>query len=96
MVQPDVAIVRRDVADLRAMPSADSELVDQTHYGENVQVLGESGDWRYVQGADQYFGTSGSMTSDQSAIPPERLRTFLKPASQRMRQPSTLRSPMWQ
>jgi len=56
MVHPDVAIVRRDVADLRAMPSADSELVDQMHYGENVQVLGESGDWRYVQGADQYFG----------------------------------------
>jgi len=56
MVQPDVAIVRRDVADLRAMPSADSELVDQTHYGENVQVLGESDDWRYVQGADHYFG----------------------------------------
>jgi gamma-D-glutamyl-L-lysine dipeptidyl-peptidase len=56
MVWPDVAIVRRDVAELRAMPSADSELVDQAHYGENVALLGESGDWRYVQGADQYFG----------------------------------------
>jgi SH3-like domain-containing protein len=56
MVWPDVAIVRRDVADLRAMPSVDSELVDQAHYGENVEILGESGDWRYVQGADQYFG----------------------------------------
>jgi gamma-D-glutamyl-L-lysine dipeptidyl-peptidase len=56
MVSPPVAIVRRDLADLRAAPSADSELVDQPHYGENVTVLGESGDWRYVQGADQYFG----------------------------------------
>lgn len=56
MVRPETAIVRCDVADLRALPSADSELVDQAHYGENVAVLGESDDWRYVQGADQYFG----------------------------------------
>jgi cell wall-associated NlpC family hydrolase len=56
MVWPDVAIVRRDLADLRAVPSADSELVDQAHYGENVAVLGESDGWRYVQGHDQYFG----------------------------------------
>jgi gamma-D-glutamyl-L-lysine dipeptidyl-peptidase len=55
MVSPPVAVVRRDVADLRVAPSADSELVDQAHYGENVTVLGESGDWRYVQGEDQYF-----------------------------------------
>jgi hypothetical protein len=44
MVWPPVAIVRRDVADLRSAPSADSELVDQSHYGENVTLLGESGD----------------------------------------------------
>ena len=56
MVWPDVAIVRGDVADLRVLPSPDSELVDQAHYGENVEVLGESADWRYVQGADHYFG----------------------------------------
>ena len=56
MVWPQVAIVRRDVADVRAMASAGSELVDQAHYGENVALLGESGDWRYVQGADHYFG----------------------------------------
>jgi cell wall-associated NlpC family hydrolase len=56
MVWPHVAIVRRDTADLRAAPSAESELVDQAHYGENVRVLGESDIWRYVQGADQYFG----------------------------------------
>ena len=56
MVWPAVAIVRRDLADVRAAPSADAELVDQSHYGENVAVLGERDDWRYVQGADQYFG----------------------------------------
>ena len=56
MVRPQTAILRRDVADLRALPSADSELVDQAHYGENVVLLGESDAWRYVQGADQYFG----------------------------------------
>jgi cell wall-associated NlpC family hydrolase len=56
MVWPDVALVRGDLVDLRASPSTDSELVDQAHYGENVAVLGEGADWRYVQGSDQYFG----------------------------------------
>ncbi|MDQ2915491.1 MAG: NlpC/P60 family protein, partial [Chloroflexota bacterium] len=56
MVWPQVAIVQRDVADLRAAPSAEAELVDQPHYGENVAVLGETATWRYVQGPDQYFG----------------------------------------
>ena len=56
MVWPNVAIVQRDIADLRAAPSGKSELVDQAHYGENLAVLGESDDWRYVQGPDQYFG----------------------------------------
>ena len=56
MVAPPVAIVRRDLADVRVAPSADSELVDQAHYGENVALLGERGDWRYVQGFDQYVG----------------------------------------
>ena len=56
MVWPHVAIVQRDIADLRAAPSQDSELVDQAHYGENVAVLGEIDDWQYVQGPDQYFG----------------------------------------
>jgi cell wall-associated NlpC family hydrolase len=56
MVWPHTAIVQRDIADLRAAPSTDSELVDQAHYGESVAVLGESDDWRYVQGPDQYFG----------------------------------------
>jgi gamma-D-glutamyl-L-lysine dipeptidyl-peptidase len=56
MVWPHTAVVRRDVADVRVMPAAGSELIDQTHYGENVVLLGESDAWRYVQGADQYFG----------------------------------------
>ena len=56
MVWPHTAIVQRDIADLRAAPSTESELVDQPHMGENVRVLGEDGDWRYVQGPDQYFG----------------------------------------
>jgi hypothetical protein len=56
MLWPHAAVVRRDVADVRAMPSAGSELVDQTHYGEHAALLGESDAWRYVQGAHQYFG----------------------------------------
>ena len=56
MVWPRTAIVHRDVVDLRAEPNLKSELVDQAHFGENVRVLGEEGDWRYVQAADQYFG----------------------------------------
>ena len=56
MVLPDVAIVRRDLLDVHAEPSEKSELVDQSHYGENVALLGERGDWRYVQGPDQYLG----------------------------------------
>ena len=56
MVWPHTAIVQRDIADLRAAPSTESELVDQPHMGENVRVLGEDGDWRYIQGPDQYFG----------------------------------------
>jgi len=65
MVWPQVAIVQRDLADLRAAPSGDSELVDQAQYGENVRVLGESDRWRYVQGADHYFGL---VTLDDLAV----------------------------
>jgi cell wall-associated NlpC family hydrolase len=56
MVWPPTAIVHRDIVDLRADPRADSELVDQAHLGENLRVLGEVGEWGYVQGTDQYFG----------------------------------------
>ena len=68
IVAPPVAIVRRDVADVRVAPSTDSELVDQAHYGENVALLGESGDWRYVQGFDQSSAGSISMTSPRSPV----------------------------
>jgi cell wall-associated NlpC family hydrolase len=56
MVWPRIAIVHRDIVDLRAEPKVESELVDQAHFGENVRVLGDHGDWRYVQAADQYLG----------------------------------------
>ena len=56
ILRPDTAIVRRDVADVHALPSPDSELVDQVHYGQSVALLGERNEWRYVQGADEYFG----------------------------------------
>jgi gamma-D-glutamyl-L-lysine dipeptidyl-peptidase len=56
MVWPETAVVRRDLADVRAMPTVEAELVDQAHYGEKVALLGERDEWRYVQGTDQYFG----------------------------------------
>jgi cell wall-associated NlpC family hydrolase len=31
-------------------------LVDQAHIGEELSLLGESGDWVFVQGEDLYFG----------------------------------------
>ena len=56
MVAPPRALVTVGVADLRAEPDEDSELVDQAHLTEVLTVLGARGDWRYVQGPDQYFG----------------------------------------
>jgi cell wall-associated NlpC family hydrolase len=56
MVAPPRAVVRVDIADLRAGPTGDAELVDQAHLTEIVTVLGAHFDWRYVQGADHYFG----------------------------------------
>ncbi len=56
MVWPHRAMIQRDVVDLRSEPRDDSELVDQAHFAEQVRILGEHGDWRYVQGEDQYFG----------------------------------------
>jgi hypothetical protein len=44
------------ITDLRAQPDDASELVDQAHAGEVLTILGESGDWAYVQGEDLYFG----------------------------------------
>lgn len=56
MVAPPRALITVGIAELRAEPGEDSELVDQAHLTEMVAVLGERGDWRYVQGPDQYFG----------------------------------------
>lgn len=56
MVRPPQAIVNRGYADLRAEPDDDGERVDQAHYGERFTLLGQDGDWVYVQGGDHYFG----------------------------------------
>ena len=56
MVAPPRALVTVGVADLRAEPDEDSELVDQAHLTEVLTVLGARGDWRYVQGPGHYFG----------------------------------------
>jgi cell wall-associated NlpC family hydrolase len=56
MVAPPKALVTVGIADLRAEPADRAELVDQAHLTELVTVLGAAGDWRYVQGPDQYFG----------------------------------------
>ena len=59
MVRPQRARVSHPIADLRAQPDAASELVDQAGAGETLTLLGESGDWVYVQGEDLYFGWIG-------------------------------------
>ncbi len=56
MVRPSRAVTRVAVADLRAEPAPESELVDQSHYGERLTVLGERDGWLWVQGDDHYFG----------------------------------------
>jgi hypothetical protein len=56
MVRPPCGYVSAAVADLRGKPDGASELVDQAHVGERLTLLGESGDWAYVQGDDLYFG----------------------------------------
>jgi cell wall-associated NlpC family hydrolase len=56
MVAPPKALVTVGIADVRAEPGEDAELVDQAHLTEMVTVLGATADWRYVQGPDQYFG----------------------------------------
>ena len=56
MVAPPRALVIAGIADIRVEPAEDSELVDQAHLTEVLTVLGARGDWRYVQGPDQYFG----------------------------------------
>ena len=56
MVRPPRAHVSHAITDVRAEPDDGSELVDQFHAGEALTILGESGEWAYVQGEDLYFG----------------------------------------
>jgi len=56
MVVPRQAIVFAPLADLRAAPSHEAELVDQLHYKEAALVLGSRDGWHYVQAQDHYFG----------------------------------------
>ena len=56
MVRPAHAVVACGVADLRAEPEQEAELVDQAQYGERVTLLGARPGWAYVQGPDHYFG----------------------------------------
>jgi len=56
MVVPPYALVLAPVADLRATPADDGELVDQVHYMETTRVLGSHDGWRYVQAEDHYLG----------------------------------------
>lgn len=56
MVVPRQAIVFAPLADLRAAPSHEAELVDQLHYKEAARVFGSHEGWYYVQAQDHYFG----------------------------------------
>jgi cell wall-associated NlpC family hydrolase len=56
MVWPTSGLIGRAIVDLRADPNDAAELVDQAHFGERLRILGELGEWRYVQGDDHYFG----------------------------------------
>ena len=51
---------------------------------------------RMVVGADQYFGTEGSTSSDQARIPPFRFRILRKPARCRNSTASAERFPLRQ
>lgn len=55
-VAPPFGIVTSLIADLRATPSEQAELVDQLHHKECVTVLASRGAWHYVQAQDHYFG----------------------------------------
>lgn len=56
MVIPPYGIVLAPIADLRAAPADESELVDQLHYTEHVRVLASRDGWHYVQAEDHYVG----------------------------------------
>jgi cell wall-associated NlpC family hydrolase len=56
MVVPPFALVHAPIADLRAEPNDEAELVDQVHYGESLRVLASREGWHYAQAMDHYFG----------------------------------------
>lgn len=60
-VVPRHATVFAAVADVRATPNDDAELVDQLHFREWVRILGRNDEWAYVQSdEDHYFGWTRS------------------------------------
>ncbi|TMG41787.1 MAG: NlpC/P60 family protein [Chloroflexi bacterium] len=69
MVWPEVATVASGVVDVRAEADDAAELVDQAHFGEQLRVLGERGEWLYVQGEDDYFGWIRSDTLSVESDP---------------------------
>ena len=70
MVAPRLLTVSRGIADLRAAPSDDAELVDQVHYHERLTLLSSAGAWHYVEADDHYFGwIHGSAAAAQATSP---------------------------
>jgi cell wall-associated NlpC family hydrolase len=81
-VVPPIAMVFAAVADMRATPSDDAELVDQLHHKERVRVLGRSGEWAYVQAdEDHYFGwvSSSAVTELPGALHGRVVASLLAP-----------------
>lgn len=56
MLRPPSVVTSVPIAELHAEPREEAELVDQSVLGERLTVLGERGDWLWVQGEDGYFG----------------------------------------
>lgn len=69
MLAPRLLSVARGVADLRAEPREDAELVDQVHYGELLTLLASRGAWSYVQAEDHYFGWIHGSSAAAQATP---------------------------
>lgn len=70
MLRPPAVLTRAAIADLRALPDPSSELVDRSHHGERLTVLGDRGAWLYVQGEDHYFGwiAAADTVADGTAV----------------------------
>ena len=50
------AVVLQPVVNMYASPSADTEVVSQARYGNNVKVIEQKGDWARIRMADDYTG----------------------------------------